>query len=411
MIPPSTHVLGQGKSIGKDISQIIYNKCTPCHQKGEAGPMLLESWKQIKGQSKLIKYVVDKGIMPPWKPDTAYSRLKNERLLSESERKAIADWIVGNGSEDFAPASTSLGKPKTTKNELTISSPYFDVPSLKKDTLMYVKVLYHLEKDIYAKSLMTLPENPQKVHHINSTFLKYPTNNSGAFFVFDVNESGKSGRDTFYKSDLICADNWVPGALMKTLPADIGYKLPSDGVLVFECHYPPSPKPFRDRIKITISDIVDTVYRLVQHSTIGSYGQSGDPYPPLIIPPDSTPYFMCTSIAKDDLTLLNFNPHMHYLGKYFEAFIVHTNGDTTHLVRIKDWDFFWQEYYVPLHPIKIEKGAKTVVLCRFDNTAANPRNPHLPPQFVKQGLKSSDEMINLNLDVVDYRNGDELMNY
>jgi hypothetical protein len=46
---------------------IIYKNCTPCHRKGEAGSFPFENYKQIKAKAQLIKYVVNKGIMPPWK--------------------------------------------------------------------------------------------------------------------------------------------------------------------------------------------------------------------------------------------------------------------------------------------------------------------------------------------------------
>jgi hypothetical protein len=40
----------------------------------------------------------------------------------------------------------------------------------------------------------------------------------------------------------------------------------------------------------------------------------------------------------------------------------------------------------------LPKGTRLEAVIRYDNSAANPRNPHSPPQRVQWGLESADEM-------------------
>ena len=50
----------------KDISRIMQNKCQQCHRKGGVGPFELMTFEQAKERRKMLKYVVEKDIMPPW---------------------------------------------------------------------------------------------------------------------------------------------------------------------------------------------------------------------------------------------------------------------------------------------------------------------------------------------------------
>jgi tetratricopeptide (TPR) repeat protein len=61
-------------------------------------------------------------------------------------------------------------------------------------------------------------------------------------------------------------------------------------------------------------------------------------------------------------------------------------------MHIKDWDFRWQHVYRNESPIKLPKGTRLSMEYTYDNSAANPRNPELPPARVFWGQRSRDEM-------------------
>ena len=83
---------------------------------------------------------------------------------------------------------------------------------------------------------------------------------------------------------------------------------------------------------------------------------------------------------------------MHYLGKEIEALATLPDGGEVPLIRIDDWDFRWQDTYRYRRPIQLPKGSRIDAFFRFDNSAANPFNPVSPPQRVKEGWQTTDEM-------------------
>ena len=93
-----------------------------------------------------------------------------------------------------------------------------------------------------------------------------------------------------------------------------------------------------------------------------------------------------------DVDLLDVFPHMHYLGKNFEATATRPDGSTVPLIRIPRWDFRWQGSYLYREPVHLPKGTRIDARFAYDNSADNPSNPSTPPIRVTEGWQSTDEM-------------------
>jgi hypothetical protein len=83
---------------------------------------------------------------------------------------------------------------------------------------------------------------------------------------------------------------------------------------------------------------------------------------------------------------------MHLIGKEMKLTATLPDGAEQSLIWIKDWNFYWQDNYVYHEPVRLPKGTKLDVVCRYDNTASNPLNPSNPPRRVLFGNGSADEM-------------------
>src|SRR6185436_10286379 len=68
------------------------------------------------------------------------------------------------------------------------------------------------------------------------------------------------------------------------------------------------------------------------------------------------------------------------------------DGRVTPIVSIRDWDFRWQDVYRCVQPLPLPKGTTLSMTITYDNSAANPRNPWIPPRQVYWGQRSADEM-------------------
>jgi Flp pilus assembly protein TadD len=76
------------------------------------------------------------------------------------------------------------------------------------------------------------------------------------------------------------------------------------------------------------------------------------------------------------------------------------NGEKKWLVWIRDWDIDRQAVYRYREPVQLPKGSVLHMRYVYDNSAANPRNPHNPPVRVRAGNRSEDEMAHMWLQVL-----------
>ena len=74
------------------ISRIMQNRCQQCHREDGVGPFELIKYDQVKGRSKMIKYVIEKKIMPPWFAEEG-GPWQNDCSLSVKEESDILTWI------------------------------------------------------------------------------------------------------------------------------------------------------------------------------------------------------------------------------------------------------------------------------------------------------------------------------
>jgi Flp pilus assembly protein TadD len=76
------------------------------------------------------------------------------------------------------------------------------------------------------------------------------------------------------------------------------------------------------------------------------------------------------------------------------------NGEKKWLVWIRNWDIDRQSVYRYKEPLFLPKGTVLHMKYIYDNSAANPHNPHSPPIRVRAGNRSEDEMGHLWLQVL-----------
>src|SRR5262249_24087405 len=113
----------------------------------------------------------------------------------------------------------------------------------------------------------------------------------------------------------------------------------------------------------------------------------------LRIPPGAKHYraSVAGTLPRDAL-LLSMFPHMHLRGSGFEYQVLGTRGRVDTLLRVENYDFYWQLSYVLKNPLPLKAGTQLLWTGYFDNSAANPRNPD-PSKEVRWGDQSREEML------------------
>ena len=82
----------------KDVAGIFYSRCTSCHHKNGGAPFSLMNYSETSPFASSIQSAIQSGKMPPWSPDTSYTRFLHERTLTVSEKNNIISWIT-NGAQ------------------------------------------------------------------------------------------------------------------------------------------------------------------------------------------------------------------------------------------------------------------------------------------------------------------------
>ena len=413
-----------------DIAPIIFKNCSPCHRPGEVGPFPLLSYEDVLKKAKTIAAVTKSRYMPPWPADPSYSHFLGERVLTDKEIQLITSWVE-NGRPQGDPAK--LPPPPQFPKESAFGTPDLVVrmrepvriPGDNKDRFMVVKMPYEIPQSRFVRAIQFVPGNRKLIHHMNGHIVQYDDKKKNPFqgpYAVD-RESLKTLEESYDAIHLLNDDgsypaltrsvaNYLPGAVSPAgYPHGIGgWTLNRKGAfLMRDIHYGPSLIDTEDQSYFNVFFTDKPPARPTMEMQLGTLGIS-EIIPPLIIPPNVLKTFTTKTVIDQDISLLTINPHMHLLGKSFEAFAATPDGKTIPLIKIRKWDFRWQYFYTFPKMVKIPKGSTIAAIGIYDNTAGNPNNPFSPPREVigtNGSMRVTDEMFQLIITYVPYQAGDE----
>ena len=178
-----------------------------------------------------------------------------------------------------------------------------------------------------------------------------------------------------------------------TSPEGHARKVGAGTDIVMQIHYHPSGKPERDRSRVGLY-----FYRRPVEGVVGQIVLINRRF---VIPAGAHDEAVKASFTlSHPVTLTAITPHMHYLGRTMEVTARFPSGAQRQLIRIGDWDWNWQLQYRLKRPIELPAGTRLDLVAHYDNSADNPANPHQPPQPVRWGDQTSDEMCLCFLEVI-----------
>src|SRR6185369_16361352 len=155
-------------------------------------------------------------------------------------------------------------------------------------------------------------------------------------------------------------------------------------------HYTPNGKEAKDRSMVGLIFAKGPVEKIV--NTKAAFDIK------FVIPPGD-PNYEIKSVYEfeEDSHIISFMPHMHLRGKDIVYKAIYPDGRSETLLNIPRYDFGWQVYYYPVHPLAMPKGTRIEAVAHYDNSTRNPLNPD-PAKAVRFGEQTWDEMMNAFID-------------
>src|ERR1051326_9129712 len=383
----------------KDVAGIFYSRCTQCHHTNGGAPFSMMNYSETNPWSSLIQADLNSGKMPPWPPDTTYSRFMHERVITTSEKNAILSWISsGSQMGDTTIANGCPAAPVYTKYkiqatpDLILQIPTFTSNASSSDAYNCFAIPTGLTQDRMIRAFEVIPGNPAIVHHV----------------VIKVDSSGTVSSNTsggcFSEPGDYDLDVWAPGGAPTVFPSSpqlkMGVRIKAGSKLVMQIHYPPGTAGQIDstQIRIYFYPLNMTGIRKVYVNTpLKNWS--------MFILANTSPTYTATW-NPGDVSIFGTFPHSHLLCTTMTNYA--DNGSTTiPIIKINKWDFNWQGFYFYNKLLHIPSGYTVHWSHKFDNTTNNPNNPNNPPQSVSPGTGTTDEMLFDSFQWLPYVTGDE----
>ncbi len=334
--------------------------------------MAFVSFRETRPWAKAIRDAVRASKMPPWFADPCCGRFANDRSLSAAEIATLAAWAesgAAKGDERDAPpvrawpTGWNLPSPDTIL-EMPAS---FEVPSKGPVEYQYFVVPTGFREDRWVQAVETRPSSRGVVHHA----------------VVYIREPGSTWTHGATKSDILTV--YAPGGSPEVWLPGMAKLIKAGSDLVLEIHYTPNGKRTTDRTRVAV-----VFAKTPPEKRILTLQMGNDHF---VIPPGARDHRITVwGTLPNDALLLGFFPHMHLRGRAFEYTRIRDDGQPETLLKVPNYDFYWQLSYRLATPLELKKGARLEWVAQFDNSANNPLNPD-PKAEVRYGQQSWEEMM------------------
>jgi tetratricopeptide (TPR) repeat protein len=339
-------------------------------------------------------------VMPPWLPEKADGQFLNERRLRDDQIETIQEWlrqgtVEGNPADRPPvpkwPEGWQLGQPDLV---LALPQPY-TLQAVGTDVFRNFVIPVPGASTRYVRAIEFRAGNPRSLHHASVGVDRFRVSRKLERSDHDHGPGFTSMPDDQVQNVF----GWSPGKVPFMEPADRAWTLEKGSDLVLQLHMLPTGK--QEMIQPSVGLFFSSTPPTHEPLPIKLESKAID------IPAGQADYAIDDSyVLPADVDLLSIYPHAHYLAKEMHGVATLPDGTVTDLISIKAWDFRWQDQYRYATPVFLPKGTTLAMHFTYDNSDGNAKNPHHPPQRVKWGPQSSNEMGALWLEILPRRRED-----
>jgi tetratricopeptide (TPR) repeat protein len=405
-------------TFNRDIAPILFDNCASCHRPIEdaaspkplakagssedplcvaGAPFSVLDYGSVRRYARAISSAVQRRAMPPWLPEPGHGEFAGERRLGDESIALIAKWVEsgapeGNPADAPKPPTFSggwqLGTPDLV---LTLPEAYVLPPQPgTRDVFRNFVIPVPITTTRYVRAVEFRADRPQVLHHADVAIDLGRVSRA-----LDRAEPGP-GFAAMDGAQVYNVYGWSPGKVPVMELSDHAWTLEPGADLILLLHMiaGAQSETVQPSIGLFFSDTPPT--RTPISVKLEAHG--------IAIPAGEPNYVVEDSyVLPVDVEAVSIYPHAHYLGKEMRGTATLPDGSQKDLLWIRQWDFRWQDRYRYRSPVFLPRGTRLSMRFTFDNSAANPNNRHDPPQRVRSGPRSTDEMSQLWIEVVPRR--------
>jgi len=366
------------------VAPVLRRHCVGCHRPDGDAPFSLGGYEAARRWAGTMKHFTQVGQMPPWKPAN-FGTFHGERRLTARETALLAEWADGGaprGMGEPAPESPpaagwALGPP-----DLILTAPAIDIPAHGDDYFRCCVLPTGLTSERWLRAVAVRPGNCRAVHHVIPWL-----DTTGAAARLDAADPGPGYPSAGTGPGFDPArelPGWAPGNPSRPLPAGVGIRLPPGAPIVLEMHLHPSGRAETDRTVVGLYFARQPVAQAVH--TLEFANES------FRIPAGAARHVVTAEhVLAADIHALTVRPRLHQLGQGMHLQAEFPGQQRRTLLHIPRWDFHWQEAYDFREPVALPRGTRLRLEAVYDNSPANPANPHILPRAVTAGPLATDE--------------------
>lgn len=384
----------------QDVAPIYYESCVSCHRDGGIAPFPLDDYESAATWGHVSAMAVESRVMPPFlvTDDGTCNSWQHSPVLSQEQIDTIVAWV-----EDGAPEGTprdDLELPELDPLPATtaFTTPEFvpepaGGPLLEYDEYRCFLIDPSLDHDVFMTGYEVHPGNDALVHHVLAMTVDPNRVVDGGLTNMQVMQAldGESPDRIGWPCLGLAGDgvavegspvSWAPGQGAVRLPADSGYRIGTDHLVVIQVHYNMYDASLLGQSDSTTIEmqLVDEVAREGLFDAVDGLIPTLYSDQPYVIPAGEPAHVYSWRLPADwyigwlgseQLELWGFLPHMHTYGTSLTARLFDENGQEIGCVGdVPRWDFHWQLYYFMEQPIVLEPGYEIEVTCTYDTTHA-----------------------------------------
>jgi hypothetical protein len=361
----------------RDVAPILRRACEKCHRPGEAAPMSLQTFEEVRPWAKAIGKQVRTREMPPWDVLHGEDKWVNDPSLSDEEIAIVTGWVAAGapeGNPADLPAAAVFSTGWTIGEPDLILTPVFpyEVPPDGNDRFEFVSLPTGLTEERWVSAVQVLPGDRKVVHHVM------------AYVEQEDEYSEEWGSRRGRRGNLMT--EFAVGNSGDVFKEGTGKLLKPGSSIMLEIHYHPYGEPTIDRTQIGFKFHPKgaPARRVISKgiSTRDLHIPAGEPSRR-----SEADYYL-----RQPAEIISFQPHMHCRGKSMDLEAILPDGTRQMLCSVPTFNFNWQITYTFKTPPLLPAGTTLYVTALHDNSASNPNNPD-PTTDVWWGPQTTDEMM------------------